>query len=665
MKKILSFFAAVLFAGSMMAGVVTLDPSTQEAVTAESDINLTIEGIGVAYHGVLNTENAPADFRVYGGKSLKLTADVNITKVVIAGKANKAGFTANVDHGTVTTGASYSDVTEKADLNDPLVVIEDIDNKSVTLTAGKQLRAYMIEVTFEGESTIEPGGYYLAGSMNNWAPAEAYKFVANPKKTGEFMLTTALAVNDEFKVAYSADDQTFANDNWYPQGMGNNFVVTEEFAGDKKTIYFNPDKGEGWEQLEGYIYLEENKEPGEEVEIDVDYVEVGYYTESGTNYWQINLYKDYDETTEVVTYPDLYIGIPAANKKAIAGTYTADDILFIELDTDEETALDCTATSDLVITRNDDGTYTYECTFADEDENTYVLNVTLETYAYDGTNNYAEITLDETGGEGGEGGEGGSITTCAEAREAALSVSGDNVEYNNGATYTVKGYVTGIKTAWNSQYKNVSFWMADTKDGGDVIQAYRAVCENEADAPKVGDKVSVTGKLTKYGSTPEFAAGCTFVILESGADPVNLGEKTIAEFLSLKNKVDTCILTGTVKNIKMDSQDDTKYNAYGNFDLEDETGSVYIYGLLTAAGENKKFNEMGIDEGDVITLKGVYAEYNGDPQVQNAVFVKLIKKGTAVDNVTVDTKTVKVIENGTLIIIKNGTRFNAVGQIVR
>ena len=105
-------------------------------------------------------------------------------------------------------------------------------------------------------------------------------------------------------------------------------------------------------------------------------------------------------------------------------------------------------------------------------------------------------------------------TNCAEAAEAALSVSANNELYNNGAVYTIEGYVTGIKTAYSDQYHNISFWMADAADGGEVLQAYRAACASEADAPKVGDKVAVTGSLTKYGTTPEFAAGCTYVITE-------------------------------------------------------------------------------------------------------------------------------------------------------
>ena len=110
-------------------------------------------------------------------------------------------------------------------------------------------------------------------------------------------------------------------------------------------------------------------------------------------------------------------------------------------------------------------------------------------------------------------------TNCAEAAEAALSVSDNNVEYKNGKVYTIRGYVTEIQTAYSSQYNNITFWMADTEDGGKVLEAYRAVCESAEDAPAVGDLVDVTGKLTKYGTTPEFAAGCTFAIVGAPVVP--------------------------------------------------------------------------------------------------------------------------------------------------
>lgn len=241
------------------------------------------------------------------------------------------------------------------------------------------------------------------------------------------------------------------------------------------------------------------------------------------------------------------------------------------------------------------------------------------------------VTIDGEGGDDpGEqpGDNPGDIEVkdCASAAQAALSVSANNEFYNNGAEYTIQGYVTAIQTEYNDNFNNLSFWMADEKGGGKVLQAYRCTPEAANKLPEVNDLVKVTGKLTKYGSTPEFAQGCTCVILEKGEAPVvepaeNLGKKTIAEFLELKNEKDTCILTGIVSNIVN--------TTYGNFDLveiDNEEVLVYVYGLLTAEGANKQFEKLGVNEGDTLTVKAIYSEYNGKPQVKNAIFVSVKKK---------------------------------------
>ena len=262
----------------------------------------------------------------------------------------------------------------------------------------------------------------------------------------------------------------------------------------------------------------------------------------------------------------------------------------------------------------------------------------------------------------------GTTFTCANAAEKALSVAANNTTYKEGDVeeFSVVGYVTKIQTAWAS--KKISFWVDDEKGDKTTIEAYNCAVENKDDAPNIGDKVRVIGKLTKYNTTPEFAAGCTMVMLEKDVPAVNLGAKTIAEFLALKNKKDTCVLTGTVSNIVMDEKDNTKYNQYGNFDLTDESGTVYVYGLLNSAGEKGKFNEMGIDAGTKITIKAIYYEYVkdavGTPQAMNAILVS-INSGTAIDNTTVETKAVKRIENGMLVIEKDGVRYNAFGQVIR
>ena len=128
------------------------------------------------------------------------------------------------------------------------------------------------------------------------------------------------------------------------------------------------------------------------------------------------------------------------------------------------------------------------------------------------------------------------VTNCATARTAALAVSGNNVPFGDGSNYTVRGYVTEIATAWSSTNKNISFWIADAKDGGKVIQAYRAACETEPEAPKVGDLVDVTGQLTKYNTTPEFAQGCTFTIVPT-ATAIDNAEAEVKAIKRFENGV--------------------------------------------------------------------------------------------------------------------------------
>ncbi len=219
-----------------------------------------------------------------------------------------------------------------------------------------------------------------------------------------------------------------------------------------------------------------------------------------------------------------------------------------------------------------------------------------------------------------------STMTCAAAAEAALSVSANNELYNNGEIFSIRGFVTSIATAYNPTYGNISFWMADTQNGGNVLQAYR--CGVDATSiPNVNDYVEVTGQLTKYNATPEFAAGSTCQIIYNSGSAINLGPKTIAEFLQLKNTKDTCVLTGVVKNIQN--------TVFGNFYLEDATGSLYIYGLLTPEGAAQKFDSLGIAEGDTLTLKATYLEYNQSPQAKNAIYVSHSKQATFWGPVTV------------------------------
>ncbi len=91
--------------------------------------------------------------------------------------------------------------------------------------------------------------------------------------------------------------------------------------------------------------------------------------------------------------------------------------------------------------------------------------------------------------------------TCAEAAAACSATE-------SADKYVIRGYVTKIDYAYSSSNNNITFWMADTKGGGNVMQAYKVTPVNDADkAVAVGDQVQVIGKIKLYNTTPEVNTG--------------------------------------------------------------------------------------------------------------------------------------------------------------
>ena len=112
------------------------------------------------------------------------------------------------------------------------------------------------------------------------------------------------------------------------------------------------------------------------------------------------------------------------------------------------------------------------------------------------------------------------VLTPSEA--AAITPTGDK--------YIVRGYVTS-SNEYSTQYNNIDFFVADTKDGSEVLKVYRAVAVTEEDkAVKVGDYVEVIGVLAVYYETIQIAQGGTYTIIpEPAPEPVMFTVTATAE----------------------------------------------------------------------------------------------------------------------------------------
>ena len=96
---------------------------------------------------------------------------------------------------------------------------------------------------------------------------------------------------------------------------------------------------------------------------------------------------------------------------------------------------------------------------------------------------------------------------------------------------------------------------------------------------------------------------------------------TIAEFINRADESTTYRVRGEVRNISS--------TYYGNYDLKDETGSIYVFGTLNTNGQTGKFSTLGVEEGDTITLEGTYTLYGSKHEIVNARYISHVRPAVA------------------------------------
>ncbi len=142
-----------------------------------------------------------------------------------------------------------------------------------------------------------------------------------------------------------------------------------------------------------------------------------------------------------------------------------------------------------------------------------------------------------------------------------------------------------------------------------------------------GDIVTLIGTRASYNGTAQVGGPAYYVSHEGHT------EATVAEFLAAETGDAWYKLTGTIANLANET--------YGNFDLVGEDGSsVYVYGLTVApvAKNDKSFSQLGLKEGDILTLVGKRAEYNGTAQVGGPAYYISHEEGSAPVAASIDGK---------------------------
>ena len=170
-----------------------------------------------------------------------------------------------------------------------------------------------------------------------------------------------------------------------------------------------------------------------------------------------------------------------------------------------------------------------------------------------------------------------NVLSCTQAAELCTSTTPTT------ETYTIRGYVTQITQEYSSNYNNITFWMADEVDGGQVLMAYRVQPTSTTDqAVKVGDYVEVVGSLQLYSTTPEVAQGGSYTILNASSAPA---ENQCGDNLYWEYNGGTLTITGDGA-----MYDYTRSSAPWNSYLENITAITLPSGITTIG--NYAFSDM-------------------------------------------------------------------------
>lgn len=204
----------------------------------------------------------------------------------------------------------------------------------------------------------------------------------------------------------------------------------------------------------------------------------------------------------------------------------------------------------------------------------------------------------------------------------------------------VKGKISSLKDNKGAdgfggeQFGNYTYQISDDGTSTNEFMIFRGYYLNgekftSADQLKVGDDVVVLGKLIDYNGTPEMNSGNKIISLngkESGEgggdnpgdvkDPITA---TVAEFLAAaESKEQPYKLTGVIGG--------SINTTFGNFDLTDETGTVYVYGLTKTnlgygAKNDQSYASLGLKAGDTVTLIGFRGSYSDKIEVMYSYYV--------------------------------------------
>ncbi len=169
-------------------------------------------------------------------------------------------------------------------------------------------------------------------------------------------------------------------------------------------------------------------------------------------------------------------------------------------------------------------------------------------------------------------------------------------------TYRLYGVITTIDTAWSDQYNNITVTIQIGDKADKLIMCYRLKGDGAKDL-KVGDAITVEGKLKNYKGTIEFDSGCILVGMGEVIAPETIVENAY-KLEDGKALEGTYTLTGVITKV------DTAWSEqYGNITVTIQVGDLTdkLIQCFRLKGDGAKDLKVG----DKITVTGTLKNYKG------------------------------------------------------
>ena len=232
--------------------------------------------------------------------------------------------------------------------------------------------------------------------------------------------------------------------------------------------------------------------------------------------------------------------------------------------------------------------------------------------------------------------------------------------------YFIKGYVVSgsVDTSGQSQYGNINFDLSD-QGGTKKFKCFQVYYLNAqkftaSDVISAGDIIVMFSSIVNYhGNTPETTnKGTAYVYAHNNKKSSTVPEQGFPKEDPNAQVVTISALKSANSSWKTEGANSAKLyritgiaqwavnSNYGNFDITDNTGNIYVHGCtrskqsLVNDGDNgliinndKSFSSIGIKPGDEVTIEGWYAYHAytksyGVPQFTGYV-TKLVSKGAS------------------------------------